>query len=78
MRRARSCSSGATLDGGDLPDTGGDPQLVRVLYLAHCTREKGLFDTLDGVALANQRLRSRQAPVSLRLLVTGGFVSRGR
>jgi glycosyltransferase involved in cell wall biosynthesis len=45
-----------------------------VLYLAHCTREKGVFDTLAAVALASQRLRSQQAPVSLRLLVTGGFV----
>jgi glycosyltransferase involved in cell wall biosynthesis len=33
-----------------------------------------LFDTLAAVALASQRLRQRQARVSLRLLVTGGFV----
>jgi glycosyltransferase involved in cell wall biosynthesis len=59
----------------DASHTGGDPHIVRVLYLAHCTREKGLFDTLDAVVLANQRLRRRQAPVSLRLIVTGGFVS---
>jgi len=71
----RKLWSGATLDSADLRLTGGDPQQVRVLYLAHCTREKGLFDTLDGVALANQRLRHRQAPVSLRLQVTGGFVT---
>ena len=49
--------------------------MIKVLYLAHCTREKGLFDTLSAVALASQRLRQRQAPVSLRLLVTGGFVT---
>jgi glycosyltransferase involved in cell wall biosynthesis len=67
--------SGAALEAADLRDTGGEPQRVKVLYLAHCTREKGLFDALSGVALANQRLRSRQAPVSLRLLVAGGFVS---
>ena len=67
--------SGAALTAADLQDTGGDPQQIRVLYLAHCTREKGLFDTVNGVALANHRLRSRQAPVSFRLLVTGGFVS---
>ena len=79
-RRARFAArkkllSGATLEAADLRDTGGEPQRVKVLYLAHCTREKGLFDTLSGVALANQRLRSRQASVSLRLQVTGGFVS---
>jgi glycosyltransferase involved in cell wall biosynthesis len=69
--------SGATLDAADLREAGGEPQRVKVLYLAHCTREKGLFDTLSGVALANERLRSRRAPISLRLQVTGGFVSPG-
>ena len=53
---------------------GGDPQEVKVLYLAHCTRDKGVFDALQGVAAANRRLRQRQAPLSLRLLVAGGFV----
>ena len=48
-----------------------DPRVVTVLYLAHCTREKGLFDTVAGVELANRELRERKAPVSLRLLVTG-------
>lgn len=71
----RKLLSAQPLEPGDLYDAGGDPQLVRVLFLAHCTREKGLFDTLEGVRLANQRLRQRQAPVSLRLWVTGGFVT---
>jgi glycosyltransferase involved in cell wall biosynthesis len=79
-RRARLAArrkllSDQTLDAADLRDTDGDPQVIRVLYLAHCTREKGLFDTLSGVALANQRLRERRAPVSLRLMVTGDFVT---
>jgi glycosyltransferase involved in cell wall biosynthesis len=78
-RRARFAArrkllSGQALSAADLQDTGGEPQLIRMLYLAHCTREKGLFDTLAAVTLANERLRQRQAPVSLRLLVTGGFV----
>ena len=70
----RKLLSGETLNAADLQDTGGEPQVIRVLYLAHCTREKGLFDTLEAVTLANQRLSQRQAPVALRLLVTGGFV----
>jgi glycosyltransferase involved in cell wall biosynthesis len=78
-RRARFAAhrkllSGAKLDEADLRDTGGDPQEIKVLYLAHCTREKGVFDTLAAVVLVSQRLRSQQAPVSLRLLVAGGFV----
>ncbi len=70
----RKLLSQQSLDPADMEHTGGDAHLVRVLYLAHCTREKGLFDTVDAVALANQRLHQRQAPVSLRLIVTGGFV----
>ena len=80
-RRARFAArrkllSGQALTAADLRDTGKEPDVVRVLYLAHCTREKGLFDTLTAVALATQRLRQRNAPVSLRLLVTGGFVKK--
>jgi glycosyltransferase involved in cell wall biosynthesis len=73
----RKLLSGVKLDEADLRDTGGNPQEVRVLYLAHCTREKGVFDTLAAVALASQRLRSQEVPVSLRLLVAGGFVKAG-
>jgi glycosyltransferase involved in cell wall biosynthesis len=70
----RKLLSGQALSAADLQDTGGEPQVIKILYLAHCTREKGLFDTLAAVTLANQRLRQRQAPVSLRLQVTGSFV----
>lgn len=35
------------------PPAGDDPKKFNVLYLAHCTRKKGLFDTLEAVALAN-------------------------
>ena len=71
----RKLFANQTLAAVDLENTGGDPQVVKILYLAHCTREKGLFDTLAAGALASQRLAARQSPVSLRLLVTGGFVT---
>jgi glycosyltransferase involved in cell wall biosynthesis len=79
-RRARFAArrkllSGQALDAADRRDTDGDPEVIKVLYLAHCTREKGLFDAIAGVALASQRLRQRQAPVSLRLMVAGDFVT---
>src|SRR4051794_31102780 len=67
--------SGQPLDEADLRHTGGNPELVRVVYMAHCTREKGVFDAVAGVALANQRLAERRFPVSLRLLVAGTFVA---
>jgi glycosyltransferase involved in cell wall biosynthesis len=67
--------AGRRLESGDLKDTGGDPQIVNALYLAHCTREKGLFDAVSAVITANQRLLSRKSPLALRLLVTGTFVN---
>jgi glycosyltransferase involved in cell wall biosynthesis len=54
---------------------GGDPQIVHVLYLAHCTREKGAFDAMAGAALANKKLAELRSPISLQLTVTGSFVS---
>lgn len=70
----RRLLSGQPLSPGDLQNTGGDPQVVKVLYLAHCTREKGLFDTLAAVVLANRQLAEQRSPISLRLLMTGSFV----
>lgn len=55
-------------------EAGGDPQLFRVLFLAHCTREKGLFDTLDGVAQANVQLARDGSPLRLHLTVAGEFM----
>jgi glycosyltransferase involved in cell wall biosynthesis len=66
--------TGQTLGPEEKSAAGGQPHLVNVLYLAHCTREKGLFDALSGVALANRQLADRQSPVSLRFIVAGSFV----
>jgi glycosyltransferase involved in cell wall biosynthesis len=78
-RRARFAArkkllTGKSLASGDLLHAGDNPNVVQVLYLAHCTREKGLFDTLAGVALANQRIAERNFPLVLRLIVAGTFV----
>jgi glycosyltransferase involved in cell wall biosynthesis len=56
-------------------EAGGEPQIVNVLFLAHCTREKGLFDTLAGVVLANTQLEKMDSPLRLHLTVAGSFVS---
>jgi glycosyltransferase involved in cell wall biosynthesis len=52
---------------------GDEPQVIRVLFLAHCTREKGLFDAVQGVLLASQHLQEQRAPVNLKLVVAGSF-----
>lgn len=71
----RKLLSGATLAPEEQWRAGKDPHIVRVLYLAHCTREKGAFDSMRGVALANKKLAAQGSPISLRLAVTGDFVN---
>ena len=81
LRKARLASrqrllSGETLTPEERAQAGGDPHIVHVLYLAHCTREKGAFDSMTGVALANKKLAEQGSPISLRITVTGSFVTR--
>ena len=53
----------------------GEPLTVNVLFLAHCTREKGLFAALDGVFAANRELAARRLPLRLHLIFAGTFVT---
>lgn len=46
------------------------PLVMRAAYLAHCIRDKGLFDSLEGVALFNQR----QTKLAIHLTVAGAFM----
>lgn len=48
------------------------PHRFHVLFLGLGSREKGLFDTLTAIAIANQR-----TPGAFRLTVAGGFASVG-
>ncbi|HEV3272036.1 MAG TPA: glycosyltransferase [Candidatus Methylacidiphilales bacterium] len=54
----------------------GKTPLFELLYLAHATRTKGLFDAVDAVALANARFAAEKSPVRMRLTVAGAFVDR--
>ena len=67
-RLARCAARRAALSGANT-----EPQLIKVLYLAHCTREKGLFDALDAVALANRNLTKSNSAIRLHLTVAGEF-----
>lgn len=66
--------AGEHLDAAELESL-GQPQTVRVLYLAHCMREKGLFDAMQAVVRANRTLASGTSPVRLRLVAAGGFIT---
>lgn len=71
----RRLLAGQTLSSEEQTHAGNDPQIVRLLYLAHCTREKGAFDAMAGTALGNKKLAEMGAPLTLRLTVTGSFVT---
>jgi glycosyltransferase involved in cell wall biosynthesis len=47
----------------------------RCLFLAHASREKGLFDAIDAIALANAELRRQHASVHFTLTVAGSFLN---
>ena len=50
---------------------GQSARACKVLYLAHCIREKGLFDTLEAVRLAN----GGRSDSKFYLTVAGGFMN---
>jgi glycosyltransferase involved in cell wall biosynthesis len=52
-----------------------DGSLIRVLYVAHCTREKGFFDAMQAVRLANRALAERRSPLRMKFIAAGTFVS---
>ncbi len=66
--------AGATLTTQEIERCGSDPGVLKVLFVAHCTRDKGVFDTLDGVALANQQLAQLNSPVRIHIDVAGLFL----
>jgi glycosyltransferase involved in cell wall biosynthesis len=53
---------------------GEKPQELKVLFLGHCTEDKGLFDAVQGAILAHEELASAGSPISLKLVVAGQFV----
>ena len=73
-RRARAAVFKQIL-AGDLQNAKDSDRIVNVLFLAHCTREKGVFDAIDGVVLANEKLAAEKSPLRFRLTLIGAFAS---
>ena len=71
-RRRRLAQRLEALSDEATPDQ--SPVEIRVLYLAHCTREKGLFDAMEGVRIANERMRKSGSSAFFRLTVAGSFI----
>ena len=51
------------------------PLIVNVLFLAHCTREKGVFASAEAVLRANRDLAGRGVPMKLQFIAAGNFVT---
>ena len=81
-RRARLQVRRALMAGQTAPPeladaAGAEPQVFKVLFLGHCTRDKGLFEAVQGALLARQKLAAQRSPIELRLVVAGQFVHPG-
>ena len=75
MKARRKLLNGFDLSADERSEAGGDPEVIRVLFLAHCTRDKGLFDAIEGVRLANERLKEQRLSLRIRLEVAGAFLT---
>jgi glycosyltransferase involved in cell wall biosynthesis len=74
LPRRRACIAGwkKNLSGDPAMRGASDSdKTVNVLYLALVSRQKGAFDAVEGVALANEN-----CPLRFRLTVIGGFASK--
>jgi len=49
--------------------------VLNILFIAHCTREKGLFVAAEAVLHANRYLAACRLPVTLRFTAAGNFVT---
>jgi glycosyltransferase involved in cell wall biosynthesis len=73
-RRARAAALKAILFRNPAPANSGET-IVNVLFVATCSREKGLFDAVEAVRLANQTSEERNCPLRFRFVVAGTFAS---
>jgi len=71
----RGLLGGVSTADSDCRNAGVAPETFRILYLAHCFRDKGLFETIDGVAMARAHLRDLKSPLRLHLTIAGDFAS---
>lgn len=59
----------------DLRSKGDETSPFELLFLGHVTRSKGLFDSLEAVALANAQARTSGSRERFRLTVAGAFLN---
>lgn len=73
-RQARAVALKRILFHGSQPSSESE-KTIRVLSIGHCTREKGVFDSVQAIALANATLSSQNSPLRFELTLIGAFTS---
>ncbi len=73
-RRARAARLRQFITGETAPAS-AEEATIRVLFIAACSREKGLFDAVEGVALANEKRVAEKSPLRFHLTAIGAFAS---
>lgn len=75
LRRARAIDRRAQGSAPSAPALAGAPSVAvfELLFLSLCTREKGLFDALEAVAILNRQLVADRLALRVRLTIAGSF-----
>ena len=68
-------SAGETLSQPEVAEAGGDPEIIKVLFLANGLREKGLFAAMHGVVAANRNLADGRQKARMKLFFAGNFMT---
>jgi len=74
LRKARLEARKRLVAGNRPGSNAGDASVCKVLYVSHCSRDKGLFEAVEGVLFANDVLRQRRSPILLHLTIAGEFL----
>jgi len=69
----RKLQAGVPLSAPEREAAGDDAHVLKVVFVAHCIREKGLYEAVSGVELANRQLAGQSSPLRLELTVAGQF-----
>jgi glycosyltransferase involved in cell wall biosynthesis len=59
----------------ETPSVAESVRTVNVLFLALCTREKGMFEAVEAIALANEKSALENSLLRFRLTLVGAFAS---
>ncbi len=69
----RALIAGENADASANENAGPDPEVFRVLFLANLLPDKGTFDAIEAVAIANAQLRATNSRMRMHLTIAGAL-----